>query len=248
VVKEAQVKSAHRTLAVLELFRLRQKPMNVTEIGHELGYPLSSTSILLRMLAAEGYLIINRSDKSYFPTARVTALGTWIHEAPVLNPDIVAIARALYGELALTVTLSVAVGHQMEFVYMLASKKLRKNVNVGTQLPICESTVGYAWLITRSNFEVQRVVEWHNNIASKSHKIAPGQLLARIQEFKRRDYAASPSPLFPGSANIAIPIRDSAREQVMVFTVTGLPQEILPQQERMVSMIRKRLSPYIVPY
>lgn len=243
-----KVKSAHRTLAVLELFRLRRKPMNVTQIAKELGYPLSSTSILLRMIAGEGYLALNRSDKSYLPTTRVTALGEWIHESPVLNPDMVSIAKSLHRDLGLTVTLSIPIGHEMEFIYMLANKKLRRNVVVGTRLPICESTVGYAWLITRSALEVQRVVEGHNNIAAKSHKVAPGRLMARIQEFKRRDYAAAPSPLFPGSANIAIPIRDTIQERVLVFTVTGNPQNILSHEQRMVSIVRKRLAPYIVPY
>ena len=72
------VKSAVRTLEILEYFDEVRHPLNVVGVATALGYPQSSTAALLRSLTSMGYLRYNRTERTYMPTDRVPFLGSWI--------------------------------------------------------------------------------------------------------------------------------------------------------------------------
>ncbi|MGY4290712.1 DNA-binding IclR family transcriptional regulator [Bradyrhizobium sp. LM2.7] len=55
-----------------------RRPCAMSEIGLALGYPPSSTTVLLKTLVGLGYLNFDRRTRVYFPTPKVTSLGDWI--------------------------------------------------------------------------------------------------------------------------------------------------------------------------
>ena len=69
------VKSAARVLEVCEFFASRRMPATVRDICHGLGYPQSSTSVLLKSLHTLGYLAYDAAARCYIPASRVTLLG-----------------------------------------------------------------------------------------------------------------------------------------------------------------------------
>ena len=79
------VKSARRVLEILERFEAEKRPLGVSEIAQVLGYPLSSTSMLLNTLARLGYLNLDPASRKFAPTMSVAMLGDWIAEAIGLN-------------------------------------------------------------------------------------------------------------------------------------------------------------------
>jgi DNA-binding IclR family transcriptional regulator len=72
------VKSAPRTLEILEYFHDVRQPLTVVGVAMGLGYPQSSTAALLRSLTAIGYLHYDTKKRTYMPTERVPFLGNWI--------------------------------------------------------------------------------------------------------------------------------------------------------------------------
>ena len=78
------VKSAVRVFEVLELFDTLRRDASLSEIARELGYPASSTSMLLQSMVECGYLA-QGEKRTFRPTPRVKLLGAWI--APVLDPN-----------------------------------------------------------------------------------------------------------------------------------------------------------------
>ena len=86
------VKSAFRTFEVLELFAQRRMPMPLHEIYTALRYPQSSTTNLLKSMVLLGYLNYNRKERTYLPTMRINALGTWLAEARTLLPCVAGTA------------------------------------------------------------------------------------------------------------------------------------------------------------
>ena len=68
-------RSIKRTLEVLEFFDSDHLVVSVSKISRALGYPQSSTSILLKSLGELGYLHYDRSTRTYRPTARVAFQG-----------------------------------------------------------------------------------------------------------------------------------------------------------------------------
>jgi DNA-binding IclR family transcriptional regulator len=78
---QSVVKSAARVLEVFEFFAERKAGATVNDVCTSLGYPQSSTSVLLKCLHSLGYLDYEASTRHYAPSARVRALGEWIAEA-----------------------------------------------------------------------------------------------------------------------------------------------------------------------
>ena len=62
------VKSAIRTLEILEYFDEVQQPLNIVAVATALDYPQSSTAALLRSLTTMGYLHYNSRKLTYVPT------------------------------------------------------------------------------------------------------------------------------------------------------------------------------------
>src|SRR5689334_9384430 len=88
------VKSAVRAIEILEFFDRWRAPALVGTISAELGYPASSTSVLMRSLAKVGYLRYEPSARTYEPTERLPLLGSWI-SSPLLSdgPVLAAMKR-----------------------------------------------------------------------------------------------------------------------------------------------------------
>ena len=63
-----QVKSATRAIEILEYFKLAQQPRSMSQMASDLGYPQSSTTVMLKTLVNLGYLNFDRSTRDYFPT------------------------------------------------------------------------------------------------------------------------------------------------------------------------------------
>ena len=63
----AAIKSAQRTLAVLEYFQTHRRAAAVGEIAAALGMPQSSTSMLLKSLLSLGYLEYTASSRRVAP-------------------------------------------------------------------------------------------------------------------------------------------------------------------------------------
>ena len=84
-MSENVVKSAARVLEVFEYFAGRRTPATVGEVCNALGYPQSSTSVLLKSLLTLGYLSYDQGSRRYSPSVKVATLGEWIPEE--LQPD-----------------------------------------------------------------------------------------------------------------------------------------------------------------
>ena len=78
------VKSAVRVLEILEYFDCVQRAASVNEIAATLGYPLSSTSMLLQSLVDRGYLA-QGEKRVYRLTPRVKLLGGCL--SPLLDAN-----------------------------------------------------------------------------------------------------------------------------------------------------------------
>src|SRR3546814_12959637 len=77
-VMDNVVKSAARVLEVLEYFSERQSASSAEEVRRTLGYPQSSTSILLRSLASLGYRNSEPLNRTFRPTIRVALIGACV--------------------------------------------------------------------------------------------------------------------------------------------------------------------------
>src|SRR5262245_54566487 len=77
-MRGSAAKSALRTFTILEYFKKVRRPLRLKDIAAYLNYPQSSTAELLKAAAEHGYLSFDPVSRTYFPVARLAALGDWI--------------------------------------------------------------------------------------------------------------------------------------------------------------------------
>lgn len=73
--KSSGVKSAVRTIEIIEYFTTTFEPMRTSDISDALGLPNSSVDEILRTLAAKGFLDFNRITKRYSPSYRIVGVA-----------------------------------------------------------------------------------------------------------------------------------------------------------------------------
>ena len=71
------VKSAGRAFRVVEFFDEIRRPARAAEISRRLGWPQSSTSVLLNSLMRLGYLDYEPATRAYLPSIRTAVLAAW---------------------------------------------------------------------------------------------------------------------------------------------------------------------------
>ena len=149
----SSVKSATRTLDILEFVVGCGRPVSAAEIASALAIPVSSLSYLLGTLVERGYL--TRNGRLHAPGP---ALGR-------LNPDVTATAladrvypvvRSISLQLNETVSFFVRHGFEMEAIAgEVAAQTLRYTIDVGRLVPLHAFAAGKAILATFSNEELE---------------------------------------------------------------------------------------------
>lgn len=179
------VKSALRTLQILEVFDGTRQPMTLAELARALGSPKSSTLALIQTLSEQGYLYRVSSDDGYYPTRR------WLqHAQGVVGSDPIAarIRQALVrlrdatGETAIHAVL--ADDHTVYLDVVESTDQIRFSAQVGEGKPIPLAASGRALLGAMSPEDRQRLVE-RLPAAQFRHPLTRGRetreaLLARI--------------------------------------------------------------------
>jgi DNA-binding IclR family transcriptional regulator len=186
-----EVKSAARTLEILELLAARQnQPMGLRELSEELGAPRSSVYALIRTLVANGWVRPDETGQRYSIGIRALLAGTtYLDTDPVLRIVLPHITD-LSGRLDETVHFARL--ERTDVVYLAtreSSKYLRPFSRVGRRLPAYTTSLGKALLATYPDEEL-----WHH-LPVKLSALTPATitdrpaLFAELRETRSRGYA-----------------------------------------------------------
>src|SRR3546814_13181888 len=99
------VKSAGQVITILDLFALWQRPLNLTEIASEMGYPMSSVLAILKSLCTKQYVHFDTEHKVYTPTLRVAMMGGWLMGGLFRGGTVIALMQQLQKDIGETVIL-----------------------------------------------------------------------------------------------------------------------------------------------
>lgn len=203
---EPMVKSAVRTLELLELFDDLGRRATVTEISQMLGYPQSSTSVLLQTLTRCGYLDVDDEQRSFFPTARVALLGHRTNEGFVTSGPVLRFMNALSESTGEVVVLAAKFGVALKYVNVLqARSRHAPHIVLGSVRPLTESYGGLAILSMMSERDVQKMVMRIRSEADRPETVpSPRQVIERINEGRRQGYFLGVDPVVEGGAMLAV--------------------------------------------
>lgn len=196
--------SSHRSLEVLELFSVLQKPLTVNEISDSLNYPQSSTSVLLHGLAKLGYLYYDRKTRSFEPTPRIIFLGMWVNHKLMSQSSLLEFMHTLAVSSGQVACLGMLNGIYAQYLHIAAARTPRIGFKPGLLRPVFRSAIGKVLLSNKSDNEIKKMLHYAN-------AVEPGSLLhieeekfaSEINSIREKGYAESVNAATKGAYTIA---------------------------------------------
>lgn len=234
------VKSARRSLHILEVFAERRRPLKLTEIAHELDMPPSSTSALLKSLVQLGYLSLNPETRAFFPTQMVAFLGSWL-----TDDDQQGAISALLAELSRltreTVILGVEAGRYVQYVNVVqGSHPIRYHTKPGIRRALPAANLGIALLSRKEDGAIGLIVRALNAQMRPGEKpFVPAEVMKNVRLYRSQGYIYKPSILVPGAGVIGtlLPI-----QPVMAVGIGGVAERLSEHEREIVGMLRKVIA------
>ncbi|WP_088623336.1 helix-turn-helix domain-containing protein [Oceanicola sp. 22II-s10i] len=239
---DAVVKSAARTIQILEFFDHVRRDVSISEIAHALRYPQSSTSALLRSMVAMGYLQHNRTQRTYRLTRRTGLLGAWVDPSLVRQGSIVNLAHGLARHTGESVLLARMNERKVQVIYVAEGGPDASRIAVGCQHELATTAAGAALLSMLDDRQVRRLLIRLNaerpasapavDIQSKLCEIAKGRKLGHF----------TGGGSVAGTAAVASQLRHETAGDMLVIAVEGSEQRMLPQSAAIARLIRTGLQ------
>jgi DNA-binding IclR family transcriptional regulator len=145
-LKAEAVKTAKRTLDILETFGESQEPLSLSDIARQIGSPVSSCHGVLRTLKARGY-VYQLDGRRYYPTRKLLDLGGRIAAHDPILERLLPQLEALHTRTEETVMIGKR--QEEEVLYLLAIESpqaIRYTIRSGDTRPLHASAIGKALL------------------------------------------------------------------------------------------------------
>jgi IclR family transcriptional regulator, acetate operon repressor len=211
------VKSAVRTLELLEFFAGRPGTHSLADVQTALGYPKSSLYMLLRTLVDLGWVETDLTGTRYGIGVRALLVGT----SYIDGDEVVATTRAIMDRLAddTTETIHLARLDGADIVYLATRQsqhQLRTFTRVGRRLPAHSTSLGKALLATRTDEQVRELLPARLAPLTDRTHTDRERLIEDLHRIRERGYAVDSEENTLGLRcfGIAIPYRSPARDAV----------------------------------
>ncbi len=246
---DAVIKTAGRVFEVLEYMREVRRQVSVREIAERFGYPVSSTLVLLKSMAALGYLRHDPRAHAFFPTARLATLGDWIIDHLFQGGRLLQLLEEIARDTGQTAILAVENDIYAQYVQVILSgQAIQFNVQPGTRRLLCMSGLGWALLSTHGDDQVMRVVRrTQARLGTSGQRIDPDFVMAQVQLARRQGYAVSRNTVSDGVGIIALPLPAGEHGERLAVGVGGLVERLDRDRDAIVASIRERAGRDVAP-
>jgi DNA-binding IclR family transcriptional regulator len=184
------VKSADRVLAILELLAAGHRRYSLSEIGQELGIPLSSLHGILRTMQRRRWLEVDETNTRFGVGPQALLVGS---SYPRSDP-LVARADPVLDWLSERTGETVHYGRlEGAYIIYLAKResryRLRIYTAVGKRIPAHAASLGKAILARHPDAEVRRILEWPLERLTRHTLATPEELFTDLAATRDRGYA-----------------------------------------------------------
>jgi DNA-binding IclR family transcriptional regulator len=240
-------RSIKRTLEVLEYFDSEHPAVSVSEISRALGYPQSSTSILLKSLRELGYLHYDKASRSYRPTARVAMLGRGVREKLFGDGSVMAALEEIGQQTGETVILAVSEGIVVRYIcVILATNPMRMHLRTGAVRPIIGSAVGHLFLSALPDDELAEEIKRLHRVQAET-LIDDDELMRQIRRIRRRGHSLSTHTVTAGGGIVAILLPGEFNGTRLAIGIGGIAQTITGEESRYVEIMQAAVKRHVRP-
>jgi len=247
-MQPSHVKSAMRVLEILEFFKNVRQPRAMSEISAALGYPQSSTTVLLKTLIALGYLNFNRKERLYFPTVKVTSLGEWVPNTLFASGGIIDAMNDVHAETGESVSINTKNDIYVQYVQVLQSvHALRFQVNECELRPMTQSATGWLLMSTMSDKVLDNLIRRANIVTQKNgERVELPAMMEKIRTIRRQGYASAENIPFLGGATLCVLLPVTIQGQPVSLGLGGAAERIRQNSAHYLQVLQsaaKRLEP-----
>ncbi|MFT5219517.1 MAG: DNA-binding IclR family transcriptional regulator [Gammaproteobacteria bacterium] len=243
--KSALSRSIKRTLEVLEYFDPEHTTVSVTEISRELGYPQSSTSILLKSLRELGYLHYDKANRSYRPTARVALLGRGVQAHLFGDGSVMSAMEEIAQQSGEMVILAVQEGIVVRYVYVIpATNPMRMHLRPGAVRPMVGSAVGHLFLSALPEPELADEITRLHRVQAE-FLVDEAKLMLEIKRIRRLGHSLSTHTVTPGGGIVAILLSGEFNGSRIAIGIGGVAETISSNEKRFVEIMQAAVQRHI---
>jgi DNA-binding IclR family transcriptional regulator len=227
------VKSALRAIEILEFFTRVRQPRAMSEIGVALGYPPSSTTVLLKTLVGLGYLNFDRKRRVYFPTPKVTSLGDWIPKTLFGDSRLIEAMRDVHAATGEAVAIGTTNDVYLQYVKIVQSiHPLRFHVT--------QSALGWLLMSTMSDEKVDNIVR-RANIATPnaSDRVKLPEMMKRIRQIRGKGYCSAENVPILGGGTICVLLPATIQNQPVALGLGGAAERIKQNFSRYLGVLQQ---------
>ena len=212
------VKSALRTLQILEIFADQRRPLTLGELARHMATPKSSCLALLATLAGRGYVYRVGAEGAYYPTRRWLDNASLVAEHDTVAAEVKLSLRRLRDATGETAIDAVLVGDRSVYLDVEESQELvRFTARAGDSKPLHASASGRAQLGVLEPAECQALLRQLTleRITSRT-RVTPKALAQTVQEERARGWSANYGEFRPDVISIAAGLRLGATVHSLV--------------------------------
>jgi IclR family acetate operon transcriptional repressor len=246
-VDSSVIKTAGRVFEVLEYMREQRRGVTAREVSERLGYPRSSSLVLLKSMAALGYLRYDLQHRAFYGTARLATLGDWVLDSMFQGGRLLELLDHVARTTGQTAILAVENDIYAQYVQIVLGRgPMQFNVQPGTRRLLARSGLGWVLLSMRGEAEIERIVQRTNSrLNPGGQRVDLGYVLERVRETREQGFAFSKGAVAEGVGVIgmALPRTDSAER--IAIGVGGLIGQLERSANSFVHVIRDSIAEYI---
>ena len=240
------IKSAARTLEVLELFHEQRRPLRLNFIFQHLNYPQSSTTMLLKSMVVLGYLNYDRPTRTYFPTPRVASLGDWVNHYVYGRGDLLEMMRFVFERTSETVAVSSQNDIFIQHISVLQPRHPHKvAIPEGSMRVLTHSAPGLVLMSRMAPKTVDKLCR-HINIflQDRSMHMTPEALEPQLAFVRREGYAMLAAFPIPEASAMAMILPRVAHGPPLTLGVGGLNSRIASHRSDILKVMGEAIAAY----
>ncbi len=245
-MQRTKVKSASRTLEVLEFFMEERRPLRLNEIYKALGYPQSSAANLLKSMVLMGYLNYNRANMTYLPTMRVSALGSWLPNVINREGGLVSLVDDVQRRTDETVGLVAQNDLYIQYIILKTpDHEFKMAPNEGTMRLMIDSSSGLALMSRMSQREIDKIYRYSRHYGLGSETLPTFDDLMREVHWTRQvGHAYVPNWPTPEVSSIAMPLGESLFGIPLAIGVGGMANRISRAKQDILAIMSDAIAEF----
>lgn len=253
VIKEQEkktdtLKTAQRTLDILEAFSVDHPEYSASELVKKVSLPPGSIYRFLRVLTEKGFLERNPQTKKFRLGMRMFELGSLVWRDLDLRKIALPWIEKLSQKSGETVHLGVLSGNEVVSIEGIESgQSLRISLPVGKRVCLHSTGIGKAILAFLPEEEIKRIIAEKGLPGFTPNTITnPTRLAEEIEKIRRQGYAVDNEENEPGIRCVAAPIRNYSKAVVASISISGpavrVTEEQVPQLAKIVKEAAYQIS------